>query len=300
MGIVQRWLLEPPPDRVFEITEFALAEASSRNPSQLNEERFTERGLAASPSLPNLLKPQLYRDAAAKAAARDGAKRMAGALVIPDYAVRMAILDFEEFPAGQPERLALLRFRLRKSVPFPIDEAQLAYAVQVEEKGRIEVLTVVVARPILQEYEAIFEDAGYQIGVVIPSSIAALPLCEANQNGITLLAKLAGSIVSVVLMEQGRVRLVRCLDLAADAHERQRGREESVPPLVQQTLAFAEDQLGQKVSRGVLCGFERETEALRAQMEREFEIPFSLLRSRFGVAQKDNAGMLGLLEQYAA
>ena len=129
MGLVQRWLSEPPPDRVFEITEYALAEVSSRNPNQLNQEQFVERGLAASPNLPNLLKPQLYREAVARVASRDRVKRMAGALVIPDYAVRMTILDFEEFPNGETERLALLRFRLRKSVPFPIDEAQLAYAV---------------------------------------------------------------------------------------------------------------------------------------------------------------------------
>ncbi|HMF75638.1 MAG TPA: hypothetical protein VK604_08255, partial [Bryobacteraceae bacterium] len=214
--------------------------------------------------------------------------------------VRMAILDFEEFPVGEPERVALLRFRLRKSVPFPIDEAQLSYSVQMEEKGRIEVLAVAVARPILQEYETIFMDAGYRVGMVIPSSIAALPLCEAGQKGVTLLAKSAGPILSVLLAEQGRVRLVRCLDLTSDEHEKQRGWEKTVPPLLQQTLAFAEDQLGQKVSRAVLCGFEEETEPLGAQMEREFGIPFSPVRSRFGVALKGNAGLLGLLEQYAA
>ena len=41
------------------------------------------------------------------------------ALVIPDYAVRMAILDFEDFPAKPEDRIKLLHFRLRKSVPFP-------------------------------------------------------------------------------------------------------------------------------------------------------------------------------------
>ena len=157
-----------------------------------------------------------------------------------------------------------------------------------------------MARPILQEYEAIFQDAGYQIGLVIPSSIAVLPLCEVGQKGMTLLAKSAGSIVSVVLAEEGRVRLVRCLDLEEEAQAPVRGREESVLPLVQQTLAFAEDQLGQKVNRGILCGFEQDTEALRTQMQKEFGIPFSQLRSRYGLALKGNAGVLGLLEQYAA
>ena len=282
------------------MAEYSLAEASSHNPAQHKEEQLRERGLLASPSLPNLMKPQLYREALARSAAKEGAKRMSSALVIPDYAVRMAILDFEEFPAGEPERMALLRFRLRKSVPFPIDEAQLSYSIQMEEKGRVEVLAVTVARPILQEYETIFMDAGYRVGMVMPSSIAALPLCEAGHKGVTLLAKSAGPILSVVLTEQGRVRLVRCLDLTNDEQEPSSEWVESVPPLLQQTLAFAEDQLGQKVSRAVLCGFEQETEPLGAQMEKEFGIPFSPVRSRFGVALKGNAGLLGLLEQYAA
>jgi type IV pilus assembly protein PilM len=299
MGKLQRWLSDPPPDRVFEIAEYSLAEATSRNPGQPHETKLEERGLAASPSVPNIPNPEPYRNALARLAAGDGAKRMTTALVIPDYAVRMTILDFEEFPAGEPERLALLRFRLRKSVPFPIDEAQLSYSMQMEEKGRIEILAVTIARPILQEYETIFMDAGYRIGVVIPSSLAALPLCATSEKGTTLLAKVAGPILTVLLTDQGRVRLVRCLDLTIDEHEKQQGWDTTVAPLLQQTIAFAEDQLGQKVSRALLCGFGEETDRLGAQMEREFGIPFSPLVSKFGNASTGTAGMFGLLEHFA-
>jgi type IV pilus assembly protein PilM len=299
MGKLQRWLSDPPPDRVFEIAEHSLAEATSRNPGQPHETKLEERGLAASPSVPNIPNPEPYRNALARLAAGDGAKRMTTALVVPDYAVRMTILDFEEFPAGEPERLALLRFRLRKSVPFPIDEAQLSYSVQMEEKGRIEILAVTVARPILQEYETIIMDAGYRIGVVIPSSLAALPLCATSEKGTTLLAKVAGPILTVLLTDQGRVRLVRCLDLTSDEHEKQQGWDTTVAPLLQQTIAFAEDQLGQKVSRALLCGFGEETDRLGAQMEREFGISFSPLVSKFGNASTGTAGMFGLLEHFA-
>ncbi|HMF75383.1 MAG TPA: hypothetical protein VK604_06940, partial [Bryobacteraceae bacterium] len=88
MGKLQRWLTDPPPDWVFEIAEYSLAEVSSRNPSQLNEEQLEERGLTASPSLSNLIKPQLYRDALARVGVKDKSKRITSALVIPDYAVR--------------------------------------------------------------------------------------------------------------------------------------------------------------------------------------------------------------------
>jgi type IV pilus assembly protein PilM len=302
IGKLKRWLSDPPPERVFEITEYSLADAVSRTPGQPNEMTLEERGLIASPSVPNIQQRQLYKAPLEGLAAQERSKRTTTALVIPDYAVRMTVLDFEQFPEGEQERIALLRFRLRKTVPFPIDDAQLSYSIQLEQKGHIEVLAATMARPILEEYETIFTDAGYRVGVVTPSSLAALPLCETGEKGTTLLVKAAGPILSLLLIDQGKVRLVRCLDLTSDELEMQRGgnKAQAVTPLVQQTLAFAEDQLNQKVSRALLCGFEEETEPVASQMEQEFAIPFSPVKSKFGNTSTGNAGLLGLLEQYAA
>jgi len=269
-----------------------------------------ERSLAVSPSAPNLLKPQLFRDALPRVSAsiaspsarssRNGPKRATTALVIPDYAVRMAILDFEEFPATDEERSALIRFRLRKGVPFHIDEAQVAYSVQLNEPKRVEVLAVAIARPILDEYESLFSNAGYRVGLVTPSSIAALPLYSGAEPGLKLVAKTAGSTLSVLLLEQGRVRLVRCLDLASGEGEETEPGDFNILALLQQTLAYAEDQIGQPATRLMLCGFGHETETLGRIAQQELGVPYSPVRGRFGTASQQNAGLLGLLEQYAA
>ncbi len=284
---------------MFEITESSLATVSPRNPEQQKHEKLLERALTASPAAPNLLKPQLYREALQRLSPAS-LKRNALAILIPDYAVRMAILDFEEFPSGDQDRAALIRFRLRKTVPFHIDEAQLAYSIQAAEPKHIEVLAVAIARPILTEYEALFADAGYRVGLVVPSCIGALPLCSSSEKGLTLLAKAAGSTVSVLLLQQGRVRLVRCLDLAAGEGEAAPREQAAVLPLLQQTLAYAEDQIGQPVRKLLLCGFGSETDSLGRIAEQEFGVAYSTVRSRFGAASQENAGLLGLLEQYAA
>lgn len=297
---IQRWITEPPPDHLFEITETCLSAASPRNPGQSRQEILGERALAASPSAPNLLKAHLFRDALPRLMGGKTPKHTATALVIPDYAVRMTILDFEEFPEADAERIPLLRFRLRKSVPFHIDEAQLAYAVQLEEAKRVEVLVVAIARPILDEYERIFTDAGYRVGLVTPSCMATLPLCGDAASGLSLLAKAAGSTLSVLLLENRRVRLVRCLDLAGSEDEEAEHEDRSILALLQQTLAYAEDQIGHNVNRLLLCGFGPETESLGKLAQREFGIAYAPVRSRFGAASQENAGLLGLLEQYAA
>ena len=297
MDRLQRWITEPPPDHLFEITETSLATVSPRSPDQSKREVLPERGLDASPAAPNLLKPQLYREALTKFSPNP-VKRSA-AIVIPDYAIRMAVLDFEEFPRGEEERMALLRFRLRKTVPFHIEGAQLAYSIQVDDARQVEVLAVAIARPILEEYEGIFTELGYRVGVVTPSSLAALRLCAGSEKGLTLLAKASASTLSVLLIEQNRIRLIRSLDLEG-ANEDLKRDGSTVLPLLQQTLAYAEDQIGQSVRRLLLCGFGLETEKLGELVEREFRVPYAQVRSRFGPILQDNAGLLGLLEQYAA
>jgi type IV pilus assembly protein PilM len=289
------------------MTEYALATVSSRTPTEQKKELLAERGLAASPSSPNILKPQLYREALGLLFGNAG-KRANAALVIPDYAVRMAVLDFEQFPAGETERMALLRFRLRKSVPFPIDEASVSYSIQFTNEKLVEVLVVAIARPILEDYERIFLDAGYKLGMVLPSIVATLPLCEPTTGGATLLAKATGFTLSVVLLEPGRVRLIRCLDLntgdevAGGTVERATAAEsaQTLMPLLQQTLAYAEDQLGEPVSQVLLSGFEGETEKLGARITDDFGMPFRTLKSKFGSASVENAGLLGMLERFAA
>jgi hypothetical protein len=103
-----------------------------------------------------------------------------------------------------------------------------------------------------------------------------------------------------MLLDGGRVRLVRCLDLALSAEEAAVSEERTVMPLLQQTLAYAEDQIGQPISRLLLCGFGTDTDSLGRQAQRVLKVNYAPLRSKFGAPTQANAGLLGLLEQYAA
>lgn len=294
-------IAEPAPDFIFEVTENSLAAASPVDPSKQRQEVLSERAAHASPASANLIKPQIYREALGRIAALgNNLRRTAAALVIPDYAVRMAAIDLEDFPASETERLALLRFRLKKTVPFPIDEAQLSYSIQKNEPKQVEVLTVSIARPILEEYEGLLSDAGFRVGMVLPSSLAALPLCPTGDPGLTVLAKIAGSALSVLLLDGAQVKVARCVDLADETGRLTEGEEQMVIPLLQQTLAFAEDQLGRPVTRLLLCGFGPDTEMLGSRAQSALGVSYAPLRSRYGAASQVNAGLLGLLERYAA
>ena len=50
-------------------------------------------------------------------------------VVIPDAAVRVLLLDFDLLPAKAAEALPIIRFRLRKLVPFEVEDAAVSYQV---------------------------------------------------------------------------------------------------------------------------------------------------------------------------
>ena len=46
-------------------------------------------------------------------------KRRRAALILPDYAARVSVLDFDSFPTTPEEQLSLIRFRFpKKTLPF--------------------------------------------------------------------------------------------------------------------------------------------------------------------------------------
>jgi hypothetical protein len=86
----------------------------------------------------------------------------------------------------------------------------------------------------------------------------------------------------------------------AGNEDSQQDEEQAVGPVLQQTFAYAEDQINQPVTSLLLCGFGNETDNLGRFASREFGIPYAPVRSKLGAVSQENAGLLGLLEQYAA
>jgi hypothetical protein len=96
------------------------------------------------------------------------------ALVLPDPVARVALLPGPEVPGGRRAATEeLLRFKLRKSVPFDVRDARLAFA----SSGSRAADTVVVAavyKPVLEGYEAACRAVGVHPGLVELSGLALL------------------------------------------------------------------------------------------------------------------------------
>ncbi len=64
--------------------------------------------------------------------------------VVPDTAVRVFVLDFDSLPARASEAIPVLRFRLRKMVPFDVEHAGLSYQILTQSKTEARVLVAVL------------------------------------------------------------------------------------------------------------------------------------------------------------
>src|SRR5207237_1146934 len=74
------------------------------------------------------------RDAVMSALVRiappNGNRRRPATVILPDYATRVSLLDFDSFPSSPEEQLPLVRFRVKKTIPFDIDSAAVSYWAQ--------------------------------------------------------------------------------------------------------------------------------------------------------------------------
>src|ERR1017187_7553197 len=82
-------------------------------------------------------------------------------LVVPDAAVRVLLLDFDELPAKAAEALPVVRFRLKKLLPFDADDAAVSYQVMATAKESIQVLAGAMPHEVLECYESAVREAGF-------------------------------------------------------------------------------------------------------------------------------------------
>jgi type IV pilus assembly protein PilM len=187
---------------------------------------------------PNLRLPDVVAGAIRTALDEVSPRTRAVTLIIPDTVVRVFVLDFDSLPAKPEEAFPVLRFRLRKMVPFDVEHAGLSYQVLVEKRDEVKVLAAVLPGPVLAEYEAAVRAAGYEPGAVLPSSLAALAAVDSLEA--VLVANLSPVAITTSISNGQDLLLYRTLDLPDDPmlslDEVRRG--------VAVAAAYYEDKLG--------------------------------------------------------
>ena len=177
-------------------------------------EASAARELAPGSVVPDLVETNLRQ----RAAVRDGIASALGGVagrskdviaIVPDAAVRIMLVDFETLPSDQEEALGVVRFRLKKSLPFDVDKAKVSYHAQ-KVRDEIKVVAAVALGTVIDDYEAAFKEAGFNPGVVLPSTLAALGAAEGKKP--TLVIKVDAHTTSLAILNEDQLQLFRTLE----------------------------------------------------------------------------------------
>lgn len=181
--------------------------------------------------------------------------------VLPDAAVRVVLLDFDSLPTDRTEAESVVRFRLKKSLPFDLDKAKVSYHAQ-SSSNAVRVVAAVALNSVIEDYEVAFREAGYSPGIVLPSMLAALGAAEADRP--TLVVKVDSRTTSIAILDQNQVLLFRTLENARGVTITGEQLAEEVYP----SIVFFQDTYQLNIDRIYVAGLPESsgaTQALHAQ-----------------------------------
>jgi type IV pilus assembly protein PilM len=132
-------------------------------------------------------------------------------VIVPDATARVFLLDFDSLPAREREALPILRFRLRKLVPFEVDDAAVSYQTLQQLPAQVRTLVVAMPGAVRAEYESVVRAAGYEPGAMMTSTLASLAALQSTEPA--LLVNRSGSSITTAIARQEELLLHRTLEL---------------------------------------------------------------------------------------
>lgn len=164
--------------------------------------------LAISLTKPNVVDAEAFSAALRTVLERVGA--LAGgpaSLVLPDPAVRVALVPAAGLRGHGRDAQEIVRFRLHKALPFEVRDARLAWETAGEQA-----LVAVAPDEVVRGYEEALGSLGFEAGLVETAGLAlADAVARAGGPGDHLLVNWDEGYVSFVLLRDGRPLLIRTL-----------------------------------------------------------------------------------------
>jgi type IV pilus assembly protein PilM len=249
----------PRPRVACEVTAERVVAARAGDGAQ-SLEAVNAQNLAAGSLTPGLQQANVAAREALVSALRDALGPVAGrsrdiTLVIPDASTRILLLDFETLPEKAEDADSVVRFRLKKSLPFDVDASAVSFDRNVSAEG-VRVVAAVTPRSVVEEYEAVVREAGYNPGAVLPSMIAALGVVDGERP--TMVIKVEPGTTTFAIVDQNQLLLYRSLENGGTAVT-----GDSLVDDVNTSLVYFDDRYGISVDRVLVTGVQS-AQALQA------------------------------------
>jgi type IV pilus assembly protein PilM len=254
MSFLTSWLASPPPDAAVEISSERVSAASvSSRGDELLVRAYAMEPLPPGAVVPSLTAQNIIDAEAVNKALRrvlstiGGARRVA--LLIPDVSAKVSLIRFEQIPDRREDLEQLVRWQIRKSAPFAIEEACVTFTPGVKAANSSQEFVVVVCRrDIVREYENASDQAGAYAGLVDLATFGVLNLFLASSKTPTddwLTVHMRSDYTSIAITRAEDVIFFR---------NKPEDDNETLADLVHQTVMYYQDRLGGQGFGRVLLG----------------------------------------------
>ncbi len=283
---ILRWLVDPePPGLGIDVRsgEISLARLSEKRRPPEIDLSFV---LPLAPGLvqfrmlePNVIDEEGFSKALEGALLRAGlGGRKRVALSIPDPLARIAVMELPEPPRSSAELVELLKFRMKKSLPFDVERARVAFERLSGEVPTF--LTGVMHETVVSQYEEIFTRLGMHVGLVLPASVSLLQLLrpvarrELVPGADYFFVNAEREYFSVSLVRNRKPALIRTLGLSdEDGVARSYGEEDLLREIIPTAIYYREKLAGETLARVYYRSLRPDLVRLREILEEQFEAP---------------------------
>ena len=242
-------------------------------------EPLPEGSLVPSFTAANAIDRAAVTDALTRLLEKMGRPRRIG-LILPDVVGKVSLVKFEQLPSRTQDLDQLVRWQVRKSAPFPIEEAQVSYVPGLQGADGHEFVVTLAKRAIIEEYEQLCAAAGAHAGLVDLTTLNVINAVLAGSGAPT------GDYTSIALLRGPALIFFRNRAAETDG---------TLADLVHQSAMYYEDRLkGGGFSRvlvsgaaGVVGQQSSDVDELRRKLEERLRTPVETVDPRTAAALTD-------------
>ena len=209
-------------------------------------------------------------------------------LIVPDTVAKVSLLKLEQVPPRVSDLREIVRWQIRKTAPFPVEQAVLSISEGARgAEGGNELVVAVSREDVIHQYEQACLMAGVHAGLIDLSTFGVINSILANTaapSGDWLLVHVTDSYLTLAVMRDSALLFFR-----------HRGEEEgTLADLIHQTAMYYEDRLhGAGFARVLIAGaagLPGGADTVRRGLEERLRVSVESVDPRGAAALQDRIG----------
>ncbi len=212
---------------------------------------FPENTVMVSLKEPNIIEPDLFVEKVKEAHNLLLSRSDRISVSLPDSVGRMLLINLESRFKSRAEALDLIRWKLKKSIPFDLADTHLDYQkLAVRENGELSLLVALVSKSVISQYEELLRKAGLQPAQIDFNSFNLCRVFDRNlsHDGNSVMISYYDNTLGVIVFADGIPEFIRIKDLSGTV-----ATDSRVFMEINSSLMVFQNRFPDQLSKSVFC-----------------------------------------------